>query len=155
VLAKEPGNMRALEQLFSLELHQPGAPGFHAAAAGLLEALCGGRETCRQACQVYRQYCAAAKPQRLSAALYVKIGLSQIEAGELGECEKLFSALLRQKPDTHGLPAALLKLAGGLRKKGEPDKAARWLEAICARYPQSPQARVAATALAAAKTAVR
>jgi len=147
VLAKEPGHLRALQLLFTLELHQPENRQFHAAAGRLLEKLCSSQETVPQVCAVYRQYCAAARPQRLVLSLYLKLGLAHIEAGELDTSERLLSALLRQKPETAGLPQALLRLADALRRKNEGDKAKRWLQALRATYPESPQARIAATAL--------
>jgi membrane associated rhomboid family serine protease len=147
VLAKEPGHLRALQLLFTLELHQPENRQFHAAAGRLLEKLCSSQETVPQVCAVYRQYCAAARPQRLVLSLYLKLGLAHIEAGELDISERLLSALLRQKPETAGLPQALLRLADALRRKNAGDKSKRWLQALRATYPESPQARIAATAL--------
>ena len=98
---------------------------------------------------------AVAKPQRLSAGLYVHVGLAHAETGRLEQAEKILSALLRQKPDSPGLPSALLKLADGFRKKNLPEKASACLKAVCAKYPESPAARIAATALAAPSDKLR
>jgi len=151
VLNKEPANMKALQQLFALERHQPQGAQFHAAAERLLEKLCAGKETNAQACRVYADYGAAAKPQRLSPGLYVKVGLAHAETGLVEETEKIFAVLLRQRPGASGLPAALLKLAGAFRKTNLPDKATACLKAVAAKFPDSPAARIAATALAARK----
>ena len=148
VLKKAPGHRQALQQLFTVERHQPETPRFHAAAERLIGFLTADRATCREACRMYGEYSAAAKSQRLSAGLYVKVGAALIDAGQISEAEKLFSALLRQKPGTPGLPSALLKLADGFRKKNLPEKAAACLNTVCAKYPETPAARIAATALA-------
>jgi membrane associated rhomboid family serine protease len=147
VLAREPGHLRAMQQLFALELHRPEAPQFHASAGSLLEKLCASQEMSPQACAVYRQYCAAARRQHLAPALYLKLGLAHIQAGELGTAERLFAALLRQKPGTAGLPQALLRLAEALRRNNAGDKSRQWLQTIVSGFPGSPQAAIAVTAL--------
>ena len=151
-LEKDPCHANALRQLFSIERHQPARAQFHRAAESLLAHLCAARATYGQACDSYADYCAAAKPQRLSLGLYVRLGMAHADTGRLEQAEKIFVTLLRQKPDTQGLPAALLKLEDAFRKKNLPAKSAACLQAICSSYPESPAARIAATALAAARS---
>lgn len=151
VLKKDPGHMKALQQLFVLERHEPRGPQFHRAAERLLGRLCEGSDTQDQACRVYEDYCAAAKPQRLSGGLFVRVGMAYISTGRPEVAEKLLSALIRHRPEAAGLPQALLKLADALRKRRQPDRAAACLKALAAKFPDSPAGRIAATALAAQK----
>lgn len=151
VLAKDPNHTKALQQLYALERHEPQNPRFHRAAERLLGQLCGKKETQAKVCELYADYRAAARPQRLSDALYVKVGMAHIHSGRPEAAEKIFSVLLRHRPEADGLPQALLKLAEGFRKKQLPERATACLKALGAKFPTSPAARIAATALAAQK----
>jgi len=149
VLQSDPANTAALQQLFSIYGRNPDSADFHRIANLLLGTLCTERSGHEQACRLYEQYSAAAKTQRLSPLLYVRLSTLHVETGRLDVAERIVAALLHSKPDTEGLPAALLKLADAYRKTNLPAKAAVCLQRIVSSYPDSSAGRIAVTALSA------
>jgi membrane associated rhomboid family serine protease len=149
VLQSDPANATSLQQLFSIYGRDPNSPDFHRIADLLLGTLCTDRSGHEQACRLYEQYSAAAKTQRLSPSLYVRLSTLHAEIGRIDVSERIIAALLESMPDTEGLPAALLKLADAYRKKNLPSKAASCLQRIVSAYPASQAGRIAMTALSA------
>jgi membrane associated rhomboid family serine protease len=147
VLQCDPANTTALQQLFSIYGRDPNSPDFHRIADLLLGTLCTDRSGHEQACRLYAQYSAAAKTQRLSPSLYVRLSTLHAETGRFDVSERLIADLLHSMPDTEGLHVALLKLADAYRKKNLPAKAATCLQRIVSAYPASPSARIAVTVL--------
>ena len=67
------------------------------------------------------------------------------DKGHPEDAGRILSAMIKKQPLIDGLPAALYKLAAAFQKKGQMRQAEQCRRLLAKRYPQSPEARAAAS----------
>ena len=92
------------------------------------------------AAECYAAYVAAARRPILSIALYLQVAGAMVTAGNIEAAEKIILAIMKQQPQTPGLPSSLVKLSRAFRLKGRQDRWEDYRRLICKRYPDSAEA---------------
>ncbi len=141
-LRLEPGCTEALRHLFHIRKLAPHTADFRATARELLGRLIKDPGTQSEALEVYREYRCIPRRPPLPASLYLQIALALVARGRVDEAEKLLAALVRKRPDFPGISTALFKLAAACRERGRKDRWRRYRDIICARFPDSEEARM-------------
>ncbi|MFO7559771.1 MAG: rhomboid family intramembrane serine protease [Desulfobacterales bacterium] len=148
-LVIDPENKDALAHLFNIEKVNPENPAFHLSAGRLLQRYSLRREDHKKAYEIYKEYTGLTQRPRLTPETYVRLGSAFSRLGHTRVSEKIFNMLLKKKPDQPGIPAGLLKLATASKKKTGADHWKKFLEVICAKYPNSAEAGIAKNMLQA------
>jgi tetratricopeptide (TPR) repeat protein len=143
-LAKEPDNIDVMTHLFNIRKNDPQTPEFHAIAVKLLTCLSKSPEKDTKALEVYEEYRALSRRPRLSPELFLRICRLMAGAGHPEKAQKILAVFLKQKPHFPGVPAALMKLATSYQEKGNTAQAQKCLTFLSRRYPESPEAVLAA-----------
>lgn len=149
VLVIDPENKDALMHLFNIEKLNPENPSFHLSARRLLQNYSLSREDYKKAYEIYNEYAGLTQRPRLTPEIYVRLGSAFSGMGHTGVSEKIFSMLLKKKPEQPGIPAGLLKLAHASKKKTGADQWKKFLKVICVKYPDSAEAGIAKNMLQA------
>jgi membrane associated rhomboid family serine protease len=147
VLQKEPGNLTALTHLFNVEKHTPENDRFHNTAKKLLSLLIQNNAPAKTTYHIYKEYIRVSNRPRLSPKLYLGISIVCIETGHFEKAKRILVTLLKSQPILPGISMALLKLANGYGQKGMKDSQRKVLQVILAKYPDTPEARIAEKAL--------
>jgi membrane associated rhomboid family serine protease len=143
VLVKDPENKEALMHLFNIEKLNPEDPSFHLSARRLLQRYSHSSEDHKKAYEIYKEYTRLTQRPRLTPEIYVRLGSAFSGLGHIGMSEKIYSMLLKKKPDQPGIPEGLLKLANASKKNPGSDQWKKILKLVCARYPESAEASIA------------
>jgi membrane associated rhomboid family serine protease len=143
VLAKDPGHIAAMTHLFNICKNRPQDPRFHEIARQLLARLSGDSALQPNAAKIFEEYTSLNPCPCLSADLYLRMISVLSGLGHPEKAERIMAMLLRQKPDLPGIPAALLKLAEGFRRKGMAEKHQKCLLLLGRRYADSAEGRIA------------
>jgi len=149
VLVRDPENKDALKHLFNIEKLNPENQSFHLSAGRLLQRFSLSREDHKKAYEIYKEYTSLTQRPRLTPEIYVRLGSAFSGLGHTNVSEKIFSMLLKRKPDQPGIPEGLLKLARASQKKTSGNQWKKFIEVICAKYPDSAEAGIAKTLLQA------
>ncbi|NNK85915.1 MAG: rhomboid family intramembrane serine protease [Desulfobacterales bacterium] len=142
-LQKDPGNLSALTHLFNVEKHTPESDSFHKTAKRLLSLLIQSTEPSITTYNIYKEYIRLSNRPRLSPKLYLSISTICIETGHFEKAKKILVVLLKNQPILPGISMTLLKLANGYRQKGMRDSQKKVLQVILAKYPDTPEAKIA------------
>ena len=140
-LEKSPGHPQALSHLFSIDSHLEDPARFHRTAARVLTHFCNNRQERGRVHPLYLAYVKKVKP-RLPAELYARLSMVFAMSGQLNDAEKLIFSLVKHKPETPGIPPALLRLAGQYREKNLAARFKTCFKILKTKYPQSPEARI-------------
>ena len=143
VLAKDPGHIAAMTHLFNICKNRPQDPRFHEIARQLLVRLSADSALQANAAKIFEEYTSLTPRPCLSADLYLRMISVLSGLGHPEKAERIMAMLLRQKPDLPGIPAALLKLAEGFRRKGMAEKHQKCLLLLGRRYADSAEGRIA------------
>jgi len=147
VLAKEPDNIDALTHLFNVYKLEPDDAKFHDVTQKLIFELTRSYNTYEKAHEIYQEYIRHTSQARLSAQLYIQLGIMFAATGHLENAVKITTMLLKKVPNSPGIPTALLKLARAYDQKGMGAKGQKCLQLICHKYPDSTEAQVARQSL--------
>jgi tetratricopeptide (TPR) repeat protein len=147
VLAKDPENIDALTHLFNVTKLDPETEEFHRAAKKLMFQLSRCHNTYDKANKIYREYIGLTHRPRLSPQLYFQLTAMFLAMGHLEKAVKIITLLVKKKPESPGIPPALLKLARAYRRNGMALKGNRCLQLLCHKYPESTEAQVARKSL--------
>jgi len=142
-LAKDPGHVAAMTHLFNIYKNSPDDPRFHEIARQLLVRLSSESALHPTAGKVFEEYIRLTRSPCLSADLYLRMISVLAGLGVTERAERIMAMLLKQKPDLPGIPAALLKLAEGFRRKGMGAKHQKCLMLLGQRYPGSSESQIA------------
>jgi len=143
VLAIDPNNRACLTQLYHIEKLQKNSAAFHDAARNLLSALLNDKQAHAETLGVYREYIGTAVKPSLPLQLLFRISSYFAATGHLEESEKIVGMLLKKKPGMARLPEGLLYIARACIKDGLTDKARKYLQVICLRYPAASECSIA------------
>ncbi len=144
-LIKDPGHTGVMTHLFNIRKNHPEDERFHAITRRLLQNTTRDRAKFALARNIFAEYSEKVTRPRLSPDLYFRMIHVFTVSGELENAERLIAMFLKQKPDYHALPTALLKLARAYRRKGNGEKAKKCLRVLRSRYPDSPEAQISVT----------
>jgi len=147
VLAKDPENIDALTHLFNVTKLDPETEEFHRAAKKLIFQLSRWHNTYDKANKIYQEYIGLTRRPRLSPQLYFQLTAMFLATGHLEKAVKIITLLVKKKPESPGIPPALLKLARAYRRNGMALKGNRCLQLLCHKYPESTEAQVARKSL--------
>ncbi|MDJ0991374.1 MAG: rhomboid family intramembrane serine protease [Desulfobacterales bacterium] len=145
VLTKTPTHPTAIKQLYLIAKQQPAAPAFQPAAARYLDDLVHRPPAWDQVPGVYSEYLRLSGAPRLPLALYPPLAGVLADKGHPEDAGRILSAMIKKQPLIDGLPAALYKLAAAFQKKGQMRQAEQCRRLLAKRYPESPEARAAAS----------
>ena len=143
VLEKEPGNTKALTQLFHIDKLDPPSEQFHATTSRLLLRLCSDRAEHAFVHPLFHEYCRIAPRLRLSQQLLCRIGSILAGQGHPEDGERILALLVRKDPKAAGIPTGILNLARAYLNMGKPDRGRRCLQIICQKYPESGESQIA------------
>jgi membrane associated rhomboid family serine protease len=147
VLDKDPENVIALKHLFDIYKTKSEDKQFHHLAKRLLLLLSKDETKHDMAVEVYSEYIKNAKQPKLSAELYLRLISILSIRGYPEKAEHILAMFLNKKPDFPGLSTVLLKLANVYKRKGNYKRQKKYLNILCSKYANSPEARLANTYL--------
>ena len=143
ILANDPQNLTALQQLYKIDRQNPQGKEFQQSAVRLLGLLSRKREEHgRLLLETYRDYCGLGG-NGLPPELNTSLALSFAATGQVEEAARIGAFLLKNHPTFPGLPGCLLALAKALGRAGQAEKSSNCLKIICAKYPEAPEVRFA------------
>jgi membrane associated rhomboid family serine protease len=142
-LARDPGHIAAMTHLFNIYKNCPQDPRFHEIARRLLARLSGDSALHQTAAKIFEEYTRLTHRPCLSADLYFRMISVLSGLGYPEKAERIMAMFLKQRPDLAGIPAALLKLAEGFRRKGMGEKHQKCLMLLGKRYPDSTEGQIA------------
>ena len=142
VLESAPDNREALQHLFNIHKLQPESQAFHAIAQKKLRVLLRQPADYPEAIACYQNYAQLTRRPRLALPLYLQVAGAMASTGKPEAAEKIILAIMRQKPQTPGLPSTLTKLAQAFRKIGRNDRWEGYRRLICKHYPDSTEASI-------------
>ncbi len=142
IIAKDPDNLKAMQQLVTIDKHEPEHNNFHESASRLLHYHVKNPRTPKTAYDLYKEYTAATKQPRLSGELYIGLCRLFIRIDQLDESARIINALLKLKPDIPGLPACLLGLSQAYRQKGRHKQGESCGTVLLSLFPESSEARI-------------
>jgi membrane associated rhomboid family serine protease len=143
VLDKDPGNTKALTQLFHIDKLDPESERFHVTASRLLLCLCADRAEHGSVHPMFQEYSSLAPRLRLGKELLCRIGSILAAQGRPEEGEKVIAALIRKEPRSAGIPTGILNLARAYLNMGKSERGRKCLQVICQRYPESGESQIA------------
>jgi membrane associated rhomboid family serine protease len=138
-----PSNRAALTCLFNVEKLDPRNENFHDAAVKLLLSLYREAASCEALFSLYKEYCNAASPPRLSPDMCAKLSQAFSDGGFLEDSRKLAGLLLSKSPQFPATPATLLKLSRAYLRSGPKEEGQKCLRLLCQRYPEAEESRLA------------
>jgi membrane associated rhomboid family serine protease len=142
-LAKDPEHLDALTHLYNARKADPQDPRFHDATRALLSRLTRENAHHKTAVKIFSEYTRLTQRPRLSSDLYFKMISVLTSLGYPEKAERILKKCIKQKPDSPGIPNALLKLATGYRQKGGNSKYQKYLQIINRKYPDSTEGQIA------------
>jgi membrane associated rhomboid family serine protease len=143
VLEKDPGNTKALTQLFHIDKLEPESERFHATASRLLARLTNDRAEHGSVRPTFQEYARLAPRLRLDEQLLFRISAVLAAQGHPEDGERIMAVLLRSHPKAAGLPTGILNLARAYMHLGKSDKGRKCLQVICRQYPDSSEGHIA------------
>lgn len=132
----------ALRHLFHIRKLEPQTARFQSTAGRLIFLLLKDPATQEEALRIYGEYRDLPRRPPLPAALYLQLSTALSARGFVEDAEKILAALIRKRPDFPGISTALFKLAAACRDRGLKDRWQRCRKVICARFPDSDEARM-------------
>lgn len=141
-LEEDPKHTEAMTHLFNIDKLSPESRNFHETASMLITALMDQQVSQDRVLSIFNDYRSLTKQPRLSPGLYIRISMVLAAGGEIQAAARIVSALVKKKPDTPGIPSALLKLSNACREKGLTKQFHMYRKAISARYPESAEANL-------------
>jgi tetratricopeptide (TPR) repeat protein len=108
-LAKDPEHITALTHLYNARKADPQDPRFHDATRALLSRLTRENAHHKSAAKIFSEYTRLTQRPRLSSDLYFKMISVLTSLGYPEKAEGILKKCIKQKPDSPGIPNALLK----------------------------------------------
>ena len=143
VLDKDPGNTKALTQLFHIDKLNPEFERFHLTASRLLLRLCNDRTVHASVHPVFQEYCRVAPRLMVEQQLLCRIGSILAAQGHPEDGERVLALLFRKDPKSAGIPTGILNLARAYLNMGKWEKGRKCLQIICQKYPESGESQIA------------
>ncbi|MFW5721889.1 MAG: rhomboid family intramembrane serine protease, partial [Desulfohalobiaceae bacterium] len=143
VLSRDPGNEAALRLLYNVHRQEPGQPGFHEAAARLMERLRLSREKVSELAATFEDYLKAADRPALDGDLLAGLVDRFTRARRIADAERALASLARTSPVHAALPPALLRMAELHQRSHNPDRSTKLLTLLLQRFPTSEEAALA------------
>lgn len=135
-------NYPAYAHIYHIEKQNPETDAFHAIARKYLISLCADDAAHEQVFRLYSEYRKLGKP-RLTPELYMTLSIIFSREGRVHEAEEIIEMILKRKPDLPRMPTAILKLSDAFKRKRIEEKALKFLDILCTRYPETPEAILA------------
>ncbi len=142
VLEKDPGNYKALTHIFNIDKQNPKTRQFHKTAEMLLLHFIKSKNTYDLLYDFYKEYENLVKNPNLSPGLSIRLCLIFTANNHIDESVRIISVLLKTKPDTPGIPKALMVISNACREKGMTSNWKKCQQIICTKYPNSHEARI-------------
>lgn len=142
VLRIDGQHVDALRHLFNIQKLEPQTTRFQGTARRLISLLLKDPATQEEALRIYREYRDLPRRPALPAGLYLQISAALTARGFVEDAEKILLVVIKKRPDFPGISTALFKLAAACRDKGLKDRWQRYRKVICARFPDSDEARM-------------
>ncbi len=141
-LEEDPKNIEAMIHLFNIDKLSPDSRHFHETASLLITTLMDKQESHARVVSIFKDYRSLTKKPRLSPGLYIRLSMVLAANGDIQAAARIVSTLIKKKPDTPGIPSALLKLSNACREKGMTKQFHMYQKAISSRYPESAEANL-------------
>jgi membrane associated rhomboid family serine protease len=142
VLDMDPDHREALTHLYNIHKLDAESPTFHETAKRLLGILLRNSADHKAALDIYETYASLVRRPNLPVSAYLQIAGAMAAVGKVDQAEKIMLAILKQKPQTPGLPSSLIKLAQAFRESGRMDQWARSRTVVRTRFPDSAEAAI-------------
>jgi len=148
LLKDKPADPALLRQLFACVRFRPDSEDYHQTAHQVFRLPVGDAETERLVREVYGDYVGRARPKaRWSAAAVTTLAARFTSTGALEEAERLVQVMLRNPAAFPDVAAAVVRLANGLLRRQQAQRARSYFHLILERFPATPEAQVARQAL--------
>ena len=131
-----------LRHLFNIQKLEPRTARFQDTTRRLISLLLKTPATQTEALRIYREYRDFPQRPPLPVGLYLQISMALTARGFVEDAEKILLAVIQKRPDFPGVSTALFKLAAVCRDKGLKERWQRYHQVICARFPDSDEARM-------------
>lgn len=140
-----PQDAELVLQFFNLAKLQPASADFHGAAALVFGLEQGDDATEGKIHEAFMNYLLKAVPGgRFSSAQLARLALRFARLGQATDAARLSRALLARAPAHEDLPRVLLAASNALARNRDAPAAAELAGALCAKFPQSAEARIVA-----------
>ncbi len=151
-----PENLEARELRYAAWKFDPREPGFHSAAAALLNRDGVGADTHQYVEQWYKDYLAVTQGQpKLPIGLHLRLGQRFARAGDLKQAANIINPYLQRESKHEELPKALVTLAESYQVAKDFARAVRYAETASVLFPGTPESLAARKLLGELKSVSR
>jgi len=143
LLRRHPGHREALAKLYTVARYQPDSAEFHQLAHRIFALPENDPATLRFKRETFRDYVTTAKPRtRFDPAQFLELANRFAAGGYPEDAATMVNSVLKQERGRvpAGLARTLMLLARGLARKGESDRARRYMQTLVERFPDSDEA---------------
>ncbi len=141
LLQRHPGHREALAKLYTIARYQPSSKEFHGMARRIFSLPENDPATLRFKRDVFRDYITTAKPHtRFDPEQFMELAGRFATGGHPEDAATMVFSLLKQGKDHPRLPQTLILLARGMARKGDRERAKRYMQTLVERFPDSDEA---------------
>jgi membrane associated rhomboid family serine protease len=141
LLRRDPDNREALAKLYTVARYRPDTDEYHQLAHRIFALPENDPATLRFKRETFRDYVTTARPHtRFEPGPFLELANRFAVGGFPEDAATMVNSLLKREQASEGLPQALLLLARGLARKGEGERAQRYMRTLVERFPDSDEA---------------
>jgi predicted Zn-dependent protease len=140
VLRRDPRNLSALRQVFSIELQAGDHESLSEAANRLLKEMFASDRPHSEIRNVFLQYRGREGGIQLQPMVVLRLAHLFLDVGDAGRAERLLGLLLKNRPGIPGMPAMLLRLARLHHARGNASKYRACVAVLLKHYAESSEA---------------
>jgi len=141
LLARHPGHREALAKLYTVARYQPDSDEYHQLAHRIFNLPENDPATLSLKRETFRDYVTTAKPRtRFDPDQFVDLASRFAVGGYPEDAVPMVNSLLKKGKEHPRLPQTLMVLSRALARKGERERAQRYMQALVDRFPDSDEA---------------
>lgn len=141
LLRRHPDHREALGKLYTVARYRPDSDEFHQLAHRIFALPGTDAATLRFKRETFRDYVTVARPQtRFDPEQFMDLARRFAVGGFPEDAATMVNSLLKQGKEHDRLPQVIMLLARGLARKGDGERARRYMQTLVERFPDSEEA---------------
>ncbi|HKJ71675.1 MAG TPA: rhomboid family intramembrane serine protease [Gammaproteobacteria bacterium] len=141
LLRRHPDHREALAKLYTVARYQPDSEEYHRLARRIFALPGNDPAVLRFKRETFRDYVTTAKPRtRFDPDQFLDLTNRFATGGYPEDAATMATSLLKQGQATERLPRTLMLVARGLARKGEAERARRFMQTLVEQFPDSDEA---------------
>ena len=141
LLRRHPGHREALAKLYTVARYRPDSDEYHQLAHRIFALTENDPATLRFKRETFRDYVTTAKPRtRFEPVQFLELANRFATGGYPEDAATMVNSLLKKEKLPEALSQTLMLLSRGLARKGESERARRYMQTLVERFPDSDEA---------------